>query len=211
MNNRITASDGSRKEKITEQGDVIKKKSDDPWGGWFYFLISTYLLFGLPWWLRQERVCLQFRRPSFDPWLRKIPWRREWHPTPVFLPRQSGGSRGVGRDWVRMRSVQRLSPRFGRWTNRSYSTGCGSVLGPLQLLPTCWTTVFSLPCARHCSKPQRCRREQQTHHPHSLSRTLNRGEKSIQHRTKSLYDSVSVMTGVPKKTRTIRMQGRAGT
>lgn len=34
MNNRITASDGSRKEKITEQGDVIKKKkSDDPWGG----------------------------------------------------------------------------------------------------------------------------------------------------------------------------------
>ena len=26
MNNRITASDGSRKEKITEQGDVIKKK-----------------------------------------------------------------------------------------------------------------------------------------------------------------------------------------
>ena len=24
----------------------------------------------------------------FDPWVRKIPWRREWLPTPVFLPRE---------------------------------------------------------------------------------------------------------------------------
>ena len=26
------------------------------------------------------------RRPRFDLWLGKIPWRREWHPTPLFLP-----------------------------------------------------------------------------------------------------------------------------
>ena len=25
-------------------------------------------------------------RPSFDPWVRKIPWRRKWQPTPIFLP-----------------------------------------------------------------------------------------------------------------------------
>ena len=25
--------------------------------------------------------------PRFDPWVRKNPWRREWLPTPVFLPR----------------------------------------------------------------------------------------------------------------------------
>ena len=31
----------------------------------------------LLWWLRQQRVCLQRRRPRFDPWVRKIPWRRE--------------------------------------------------------------------------------------------------------------------------------------
>ena len=24
--------------------------------------------------------------PGFDPWVRKIFWRREWLPTPVFLP-----------------------------------------------------------------------------------------------------------------------------
>ena len=31
------------------------------------------------------RLCLQYRRPGFDPWVGKIPWRREWQPTPVFL------------------------------------------------------------------------------------------------------------------------------
>ena len=25
-------------------------------------------------------------RSGFDPWVGKIPWRRKWHPTPVFLP-----------------------------------------------------------------------------------------------------------------------------
>ena len=24
-------------------------------------------------------------RPGFDPWVRKIPWRRTWQPTPVFF------------------------------------------------------------------------------------------------------------------------------
>ena len=31
------------------------------------------------------------RRCRFDPWVRKIPWRRAWHPTPVFLPGESHG------------------------------------------------------------------------------------------------------------------------
>ena len=28
-------------------------------------------------------------RPGFDPWVRKILWRRAWQPTPVFLPGES--------------------------------------------------------------------------------------------------------------------------
>ena len=43
-------------------------------------------LLGLPWWLRFWRICLLCRRPRFDPWVWKIPWRREWQPSPVFLP-----------------------------------------------------------------------------------------------------------------------------
>ena len=31
----------------------------------------------------------------FDPWVEKTPWRRQWHPTPVFLPRKSHGQRSV--------------------------------------------------------------------------------------------------------------------
>ena len=26
------------------------------------------------------------REAKFDPWVGKIPWRRAWQPTPVFLP-----------------------------------------------------------------------------------------------------------------------------
>ena len=29
------------------------------------------------------------KRLGFDPWLGKIPWRRAWQPTPVFLPGES--------------------------------------------------------------------------------------------------------------------------
>ena len=49
---------------------------------------------------------MQCSRPGFNPWVGKTPWRREWQPTPVFLPGnfhgqgslmlQSMGSQGVG-------------------------------------------------------------------------------------------------------------------
>ena len=39
-------------------------------------------LFWLSWW----RICLQCRRPGFNSWGEKIPWRRERLPTPVFWP-----------------------------------------------------------------------------------------------------------------------------
>ena len=35
---------------------------------------------GLPWRLRQSRVCLQRGRPGFDPWVGKTPWRRNGYP-----------------------------------------------------------------------------------------------------------------------------------
>ena len=51
---------------------------------------------GLPWWLRWLRICLQCRRPRLlAPWVRKIPWRRKWQPTPVFSPREFHGQRSL--------------------------------------------------------------------------------------------------------------------
>ena len=37
------------------------------------------------------RICLQYGRPGFDPWVGKIPWRRKRLPTPVFWPREFHG------------------------------------------------------------------------------------------------------------------------
>ena len=35
------------------------------------------------------------RKTWFDPWVEKIPWRRKWQPTPVFLPGESHGWRSL--------------------------------------------------------------------------------------------------------------------
>jgi len=35
------------------------------------------------------------RRHEFNPWVGKIPWRREWQLTPVFLPGKSHGERSL--------------------------------------------------------------------------------------------------------------------
>jgi len=32
---------------------------------------------------------------EFDLWVRKIPWRGAWYPTPVFLPAESHGQRSL--------------------------------------------------------------------------------------------------------------------
>ena len=37
--------------------------------------------------------CRRHKRHGFDPWVRKIPWRRAWQPIPVFLPGESHGQR----------------------------------------------------------------------------------------------------------------------
>ena len=35
------------------------------------------------------------RRRGFNPWLRKMPWRRKWQPTLVFLPGKSHGQKSL--------------------------------------------------------------------------------------------------------------------
>ena len=46
-----------------------------------------------PWYFRWQRICLQYRRCGFDPRISKIPWRRKWLPTPLFLHGESYGQR----------------------------------------------------------------------------------------------------------------------
>ena len=39
--------------------------------------------------------CRRWKRWGFDSWVRKIPWRKTWQPTPVFLPREPQGQRSL--------------------------------------------------------------------------------------------------------------------
>ena len=50
----------------------------------------------LPWWLRWQRIRLQCKRPMFDPWVGKIPRRKEWLPSSVFLTGKFHGQKSFG-------------------------------------------------------------------------------------------------------------------
>ena len=65
---------------------------------------STLLAFcveylgGFPRWLSGKESACQCsirKRCRFDTWVGKIPWRRKWCPTPVFLPGKSHGQRSL--------------------------------------------------------------------------------------------------------------------
>ena len=49
----------------------------------------------LPFKMVLPRAHLQCGGPGFSPWVRKIPWRRKWQPTPVFLPGEFHGQRSL--------------------------------------------------------------------------------------------------------------------
>ena len=43
----------------------------------------------------KESTCRSSSRLGFDPWVGKMPWRRKWQPTPVFLPEKFHGQRSL--------------------------------------------------------------------------------------------------------------------
>ena len=59
------------------------------------FFNMLFRLVILPRWLSGKESAYQCRRCEFDPRVRKIPWRRKWQPTLVFLPGKSHGQRSL--------------------------------------------------------------------------------------------------------------------
>jgi len=47
------------------------------------------------------------RRPRFVSWVGRMPWRRAWQPTPVFLPRESHGQRSLA-GYIQSMGLQRV-------------------------------------------------------------------------------------------------------
>ena len=60
----------------------------DPGGRWFGGMIWMTLLV-------KKKSAYNAGRPGFDPWIGKIPRRKGWQPTPVFLPGESHGQRSL--------------------------------------------------------------------------------------------------------------------
>ena len=50
------------------------------------FQLAPLCFMGFPWGLTVKESACSCRRPGFNSWVGKIPWRRERLPTPVFLP-----------------------------------------------------------------------------------------------------------------------------
>ena len=67
----------------------------------------------LPWWLSAKKSTCQCRRWEFDPWVGKIPWRRKWQPTLIFLLEKNPMDRGDW--WATVHGVTK------RWTQLSTS------------------------------------------------------------------------------------------
>ena len=57
--------------------------------------------------------CRRHKRCGFDPWVGMIPWRRKWHPTPVFLAEEYHGQRSLAgyspQGHIESESTQKLS------------------------------------------------------------------------------------------------------
>ena len=72
----------------------VAKSSWHDWAtelNWFHFS-------GFPGGTIGKEPACQWRRHKrhgFDPWVGKIPWRRKWQPTPVFLAGESHGQRNL--------------------------------------------------------------------------------------------------------------------
>ena len=46
-------------------------------------------------WVKNPPAMQEDRRHGLDPWVGKIPVRRKWQPTPLFLPKKSHGQRSL--------------------------------------------------------------------------------------------------------------------
>ena len=83
---------------------------------------------------------------GFDPWVGKIPWRRKWQPTPVFLPGKSHGQRSMSGSMGSQKSQTGLSnwggARPGRGLRRWPRTGQPLNVRPSIFLKCCTCYAF---------------------------------------------------------------------
>ena len=78
-----------------------------------------------------ERIRLQCSRHRFDTWVERIPCRRAWQPTPVFLQGKSHGQRslegyvyGVAKSWTWLKWLSSNSSKGLSWWHSGEESTC---------------------------------------------------------------------------------------
>ena len=76
--------------------------------------------------------CRRRKRHGFDPWVRKIPWRRKWQLIPLFLPGNIPWTEEPGKETVH--AVAKRQTRLSDWTQ-------SCVTGWFASFPNSWVEV----------------------------------------------------------------------
>ena len=83
-------------QRVAKSQKWLKQVSMHAWDlSVFFFTTASESTITSKWRLSGKESAWQCRRPGFNPWVYKIPWRRDWQPTPVFLPGKSQGQRSL--------------------------------------------------------------------------------------------------------------------
>ena len=112
------------------------------------------------------------KRRRFDPWIEKIPWRRVWQSTPVFLPGESHRERSlqatvhrVAKSWT---WLKQLSMHFFNAWSKSISSGVQQLcpedsliskvkvklLSCVRLFAPPWTVAYQAPPSMRFSRQE---------------------------------------------------------
>ena len=139
-------------------------------GMFVYFTIRFFPLIwyissdisGLPWWLSGKESPCQCRTRGFDLWVRKIPWRRKWQPTPVLLPGKFHGQRSLGYSpWGHKESDMTDHARACTYIKRNPFPSSLPLFLPLSFLPSFYPSFPNyLSSANLCSWYQEEKNEQ---------------------------------------------------
>ena len=128
------------------------------WWNIILFLWLSNISCRLSWQLSGKETVWQCRKCGFDPWVRKICWRRKWQPTPVgksYWQKEAGRLQFLGYSLWRSNESEScsvvsdsLQPHglYSPWNSPGQHTGVGSHF----LLQGIFSTQGSNPGLLHC-------------------------------------------------------------
>ena len=137
------------------------------------YLYHMYIENGLPRWLSGKKKiasqCRRHRRCEFDPWVKKIPCRRKWQLTPVFLSEKYHGQRSLVDYSPQGLEEPDMTEPPGDLPNPGTEPGSLSLLHwqagslplappgkpPVQVSQLCLTLCDPLDCSQPCSSLHR--------------------------------------------------------